>query len=107
MSDEPKAGSGFFRVYYVSEAPGASAKEQRRPGPSFPTLQEALEHVTNMVGEVSCDIRMPDGRWYAKQSTVLQPLDPGGKAAEAAAEEVDWMRSRPSRTSPGKTPKGD
>jgi hypothetical protein len=105
MSDEPQAASGY-RVYYVTAAPEGGSKEQRRPGPSFATLEEAIEHVASMVGEVSCDIRLPDGRWYAKEKTMLQPVDPSSKAGKAAAEAVDWMKSRPSRSSPGKAPKG-
>ncbi len=89
-----------FQVFYG--APPA----QRQQGPSFETLQEALDHVASKVGEEACDIRLPDGRWYAKQSTVLQQQEPGSAGSQAAADEVAWMRSRPSRSSPGGKDKG-
>ena len=81
---------GAFQIFY------ATTGEASEPGPKFATLEEALQHAARNKDR-RCDVRLPDGKWYAKQETV------GIATLEAAADEaiasIEWMKSGPSRTS--------
>ena len=54
---------GVFQVY-------RGRKESREPGPTFPSLREALLYVAQNKKKGPFDVLMPDGQWYGKQDTL-------------------------------------
>lgn len=89
----------MFKVFYVVEG------GKPEPGPEFATLEEAQRHARGAGRK--CDILLPDGRWYARQSTVGV-----GESSDAPSDSIGWMRGGPSRTTAarrriGSDPGGD